>query len=91
MFRDGPAGRRAALAVGPDIWEIASALRDVGERGDAAVDAVAADFSLGVGSVRLALAYYGAFAAEIDAEVADNDSAAEEALRSWEAQRRLVS
>lgn len=91
VFRDGPAGRRAALTVGPDIWEIASALRDVDERGDEAVATVAVDFTLSELSVRVALAYYGAYADEIDAEVADNDRAAEEALRSWEAQQRLVS
>ncbi|MEJ1088358.1 hypothetical protein WDU99_08520 [Microbacterium sp. Mu-80] len=91
VFRDGPSGRRASLAVGPDVWEIASALRDVDARGDAAVDAVAADFDLTPASVRIALAYYGAHADEIDAEIAENDRAAEEALKSWEAQQRLVS
>lgn len=91
VFRDGPSGRRAALAVGPDVWEIASALRDADERGDAAIDAVAVDLSLSPGAVRLALSYYGAYAAEIDAEVAENDHAVDEALKSWEAQQRLVS
>lgn len=91
VFRDGPAGRRAALAVGPDVWEIASALRDVEQRGDAAIEAVAIDFSLSPVAVRLALSYYGVYSAEIDAEVADNDRMAEEALKSWEAQQRLVS
>lgn len=91
VFRDGPAGRRAALAAGPDIWEIASALRDVDARGDDAISTVAADFTLSEVSVRVALEYYGAFAEEIDAEVADNDRAAEDALRSWEAKQRLVS
>lgn len=91
VFRDGPTGRRAALAVGPDVWEIASALRDVDEKGEAAIEGVAAEFSLTPSAVRLALSYYGAFSHEIDAEVAENDSAAEEARRSWEAQRRLVS
>jgi len=27
IFKSGPSGRRAALAGGPDVWEIASALR----------------------------------------------------------------
>ena len=91
VFRDGPAGRRAALAVGPDVWEIASALRDVEQRGDAAVNAVAANFSLSPAAVRLGLSYYGVYAAEIDAEIADNDRAAAEALKSWQAQQRLIS
>ncbi len=91
VFRDGPSGRRAGLAVGPDVWEVAAALRDSAHRGAAAVDAVAAELDLPVGGVRTALAYYGAFSAEIDAEIADNERAAEEALRSWESQQRLLA
>ena len=80
-----------ALAAGPDVWEIAAALRDSGLRGDAAVDAVAADLDLSPARVRIALAYYGAHSAEIDDEIADNERAAEAALRSWESQRRLLA
>ncbi len=29
VFKPGPSGRRAALAGGPDVWEIASALRRI--------------------------------------------------------------
>lgn len=28
VFRDGPAGRRAAVAAGSDVWEIIRSLRD---------------------------------------------------------------
>lgn len=91
VFRDGPSGRRAALAAGPDVWEVAAALRDSGLRGDAAIDAVAADLDLSPARVRIALAYYGAHSAEIDDEIADNERAAEAALRSWESQRRLLA
>src|ERR1035437_114789 len=41
IFKDGPSGRRAALAFGPDIWEIIKFLREVDERGPAALDAAA--------------------------------------------------
>lgn len=91
VFRDGPSGRRAALAVGPDVWEIAAALRNADERGDAAIDSVAVDLGLSPVAVRLSLSYYGTYADEIDAEIAENDRAADEALKSWEAQQRLVS
>lgn len=91
VFRDGPAGRRAALAAGVDVWEVAAALRDSGLRGEAAIDAVAAEFDLPPARVRTALAYYGAHPAEIDDEIADNEHAADAALRSWESQRRLLA
>lgn len=91
VFRDGPAGRRAGLAAGPDVWEVAAALRDSGLRGDAAIDVVAAEFDLPAARVRIALAYYGAHAEEIDSEIAENERAADAALRSWESQRRLLA
>lgn len=91
LFRDGPSGRRAGLAIGPDIWEIVAAVRDSELTGDACVEAVGADLSLTSGAMRIALAYYGAFSAEIDAEIAANEAAAEQALRSWEAQQRLLA
>jgi hypothetical protein len=91
VFRDGPSGRRAGLAAGPDVWEVAAALRDSELRGDAAVDGAAAELSLTAGRVRTALAYYGAYPEEIDAEIADNERVATEALHSWESQQRLLA
>ena len=91
VFRDGPSGRRAGLAAGPDVWEVAAALRDSGLRGDAAIETVAVDFDLSPARVRTALAYYGAHSTEIDDEIADNERAAEAAQRSWESQRRLLA
>ncbi|MGL4340489.1 MAG: hypothetical protein ACRCSP_08745 [Rhodoglobus sp.] len=91
IFRDGPSGRRAGLIAGPDVWEIAVALRSSELRGDAAIQMVAAEFSLPASRVRIALAYYGANPAEIDAEAVDNERAADEALRSWESQQQLLA
>jgi hypothetical protein len=91
VFRDGPSGRRAGLAGGPDVWEVVAALRASESRGDAAVEAVAAELAVPVSRVRMTLAYYGAYAEEIGAEIAENERAAEEALRSWESQQRLLA
>lgn len=91
IFRDGPSGRRAALAAGPDVWEVASALRDSGLRGEAAVEHVATELTLPVGRVRMALAYYGAHSHEIDDQMTANDRAAVEAQNSWESQQRLLA
>ncbi len=33
VFRDGPTGRRAGLAAGPDVWEIIALPRDHAEGG----------------------------------------------------------
>lgn len=90
-FKDGPTGRRAALVLGPDIWEVIKAAREVEERGDEAVAAVADLLHLPVVRVRAALRYFAAYPEEVDAELtmADEDSrAAEEA---WRAQQRLLA
>src|SRR4051794_4708003 len=39
FFNPGPSGRRAVVRHGPDVWEIIKFLREIDERGDAAVDA----------------------------------------------------
>ena len=91
VFRDGPSGRRAGLAAGPDIWEVAVAIRDSELRGDHAIKAIADDLSLSPGRVRTALSYYGAYPDEIDSEIAENERAADEAVRSWESQQRLLA
>lgn len=35
VFRDGPMGRRAGVAAGPDVWEIVAALQRMPTRGTA--------------------------------------------------------
>lgn len=91
IFRDGPSGRRAALAIGPDVWEIITALAESEVRGDAAIEAVAIEFDLEAAKVRLALAYYGSYQREIDAEMAENERAATAAFASWQAQQQLLA
>lgn len=91
VFKDGPTGRRAAVVGGPDVWEMVRALRDIDERGEAAVAAVAELTNLPVSRVRVAMRYYADFRDEIDAEIAQNDAEAAAALRAWQAQRRLLA
>ncbi len=92
VFRDGAVrdvGRGSP--GGRTCGKLLLRLRDAQERGEAAVDAVAADLALPIGQVRAALDYYGGFAAEIDAEIAENERAADEAFAAWSMRRRLVS
>lgn len=85
VFRDGPSGRRAGLIDGPDIWEVAVATRD-----DDAKQALAS-FGLSQPRLTAALSYYVAYRNEIDAEIAENERAADEAFRSWQAQQQLLA
>jgi hypothetical protein len=90
-FKDGPTGRRAGLVLGPDIWEVIKAAREMEERGDAAVPAVAALLNLSAERVGVALRYYAAYAHEIDAEVSFADEESVAAEEAWRAQQRLLA
>jgi hypothetical protein len=91
VFKDGPSGRRAALGFGPDVWEVVKALREIDERGDAALTAVAEVLALPEAKVRVAVHYYAAYPEEIDAEVAEADRVSEESERAWRVERRLLA
>lgn len=90
-FKDGPTGRRAALLLGPDVWEVLKAARELDERGEEAVNAAAELLTLTPERVRVALRYYAAFPEEIDAEVALADEESQAAERSWRIQQRLLA
>ncbi|MGI8628163.1 MAG: ribbon-helix-helix protein, CopG family [Geodermatophilaceae bacterium] len=86
VFRDGPTGRRAALAVGPDVWQVVSALRYTTGSEEERVAVLAEQFGLHARHIRAAIDFAAEHRADIDAEVAANDSAADAARES--AQRR---
>jgi len=91
VFRDGPAGRRPALVIGPDIWELISFLREIDERGPAAVVAAAEVFAIPESAVSAGIGYYTAYAEEIDAWIAEARSASERAEAEWERRQALLA
>lgn len=91
VFRPGPSGRRAALAGGPDIWEIASALRRLSGSEAQRIAALAAEFGIHERQVVLALNYAAAHREEIEARVRANDRALAEAERMATERRRLLA
>lgn len=68
IFRPGPTGRRAALAGGPDVWEICLAARQVGG-GKQVGERLAEELSLTPDRVAVALRYAAEFPEEIEARV----------------------
>src|SRR5712691_12489881 len=91
IFKDGPSGRRAALAYGPDVWEVIKFLREIDERGPAAIDAAAEVFAVDTSRISTAISYYGDYASEIDAEIADADEASARAEAAWRVQQQLIA
>jgi hypothetical protein len=90
VFRDGPTGRRAGLAAGPDVWEIVVVLRDVAEGGAAeAVRRTAKWLKITEAQVRTAESYYASFPDEIDDRVEMNEAAADATQRAGEVRQRL--
>jgi hypothetical protein len=91
VFRPGYTGRRAALAAGPDIWTIASALRRMSGPESTQIAALAQEFGLHERQVIIALDYIAAHRDEIAAEVAANDRALDELERIAAERKRLLA
>jgi hypothetical protein len=91
VFRGGPTGRRAALAGGPDLWEVLTTLKSGKARGEEAISATADLLSLTDSQVRTAVRYYGAFPEEIDDRIARNAEDADEAEAAWKREQAALA
>lgn len=67
-FRDGPTGRRAGLLGGPDIWEVAMWIDEIGSVDDPAAE-LAADGVVSRAQIDSVLAYRLAYPDEIQARI----------------------
>ena len=94
VFRDGPVGRRAALADGGDIWLIAYHFRDRPLDSEDAITDVVSDAIAGTGleyeQVRAAIHYYLDYTDEIDEWMRRNDEEAKRAEAEWLRRRQLL-
>lgn len=70
-FLDGPSGRRASIVGrGLDVWEVIATVLD----NDGSVAEAAEYLQIPTGLVQAAVAYYGEYGEEIDAEIAANEA-----------------
>jgi hypothetical protein len=65
-FRDGPAGRRAVVVGGPDVWEVIAAARSAPERGEELVEALAQRIGVPSERIRIAIGYYAEYPNDVD-------------------------
>lgn len=91
VFRDGPAGRRAALAGGPDIWEVIETIRGTSLTDEQAITATAAWGNLTHAQVRSAVRYYADFRDEVDARIAHNSQEADRQRAAWVRAREALA
>lgn len=83
IFRSGPAGRRAGVAGGPDVWEIVRDLKGVAAEGvQDPLDAVASATGLDRSKVDLAASYYAAYPDDVDERIRLEEEAAERLRRA---------
>ncbi|MDQ6726807.1 MAG: CopG family transcriptional regulator [Actinomycetota bacterium] len=90
-FRDGATGRRAGLVGGPDVWEVVAGMVGGDIPADGRIERSVELYGLRPQQVGAALAYYAEFTDEVDAEIAANAGAAEEAERLWQRRRDLLA
>lgn len=96
VFRDGPAGRRARLVGGPDVWQVIRAVRSTREaepvlEADDVLALVADSTGVAVPLIQASIAYWADFSAEIDELI---ERAAKEEARGrqrWEREHGLLA
>jgi hypothetical protein len=91
VYRDGASGRRAALAGGPDLWEVVLAVRHAPGQGDTKIAGAADQIGLPERLIRAAVNFAAAHADEIQQRIALNDAAAEQAKQMAEQRARLLA
>lgn len=96
IFRDGPAGRRARLVGGPDVWEIVRAVQSArraepGSSGNEVVEVVAETSGVPESLVRAAIAYWADYPTEVDGLVARADEEEVQARQRWEREQGLLA
>ncbi len=67
-FRDGSTGRRAGLVGGPDVWEVAMWIDDLGDLADPATD-LAAEGIVARHQIDAVLVYRSTYPEEIEARI----------------------
>jgi hypothetical protein len=90
VFRDGPAGRRAVVVGGPDVWEVIAAARSAPERGGELIEALAERIGVSSEKIRVAVRYYAEYPDEIDRFIALAEEEAEQLEQMLERERNLL-
>jgi hypothetical protein len=70
VYRDGPAGRRAGVVEGPDVWEIIGALKHTRGQGEQRIVQLAEEIAVPPSVIRLAVDFYSAFPEDVDHRIA---------------------
>jgi len=83
VFRDGPTGRRAGLADGPDVWEVISVFPEWDPSWDLRSSETVGATSVVPFQIRIAQHYYAEYPEEIDERVRRNQEAWDRGYAEW--------
>lgn len=90
VFRDGPAGRRAVVVGGPDVWEVIAAARSAPERGGRRVAALSERLGVAPDKIRIATRYYAEYPDEVDRFITLNEQEADRLAQALDREHRLL-
>jgi hypothetical protein len=96
VFRDGPTGRRVALAGGPDLWEVMRAVKSARAsepemNEDEVLALVGANTGVPLRMLRTAVSYWASYPAEIDTQISAAEGAESAAEAAWRRERDLLA
>ncbi|MGI8632684.1 MAG: hypothetical protein ACR2NA_09095 [Solirubrobacterales bacterium] len=90
VFRGPPHDRRAALAAGPDVWEVVGRLRELGGSEEQRIASLAAESDLHPREIRLALDYAAADPEDVTSRIERNQVEAEASRRAVDQREALL-
>lgn len=91
VHRGPPHDRRAALAAGPDVWEVVARLRELDGSEEARITTLAGESELHPRVIRIALDYAAGHREEIESRIERNVAEAEASRRIVEGREALLA
>ena len=91
IFRGPAHDRRAALAAGPDVWEIVARLQELHGSEEQRISLLSAESDLHPRLIRIALDYAAEHADEVRARIDRNRAMAERSRRTSEQREALLA
>ncbi len=91
VYRGPDHDRRAALAAGPDVWEIVARLRELEGGEEERIETLASETDLHPRQIRTALEFAARHPDDIERRIARNEQAIAESRRAAEQRRTLLA
>ncbi len=91
VYRGPRHDRRAALAGGPDVWEIVARLRELSGDEEERIEVLAAESDLHPRRIRIALEFAARHPDEVERRITRNEDAVRAGRRAAEQRRALLA